>query len=1172
MRKKTFTGRLLLFALLFLGCSNLMTAHSQNALYASYAQGNAMYNQTNGNFQKDQARAFASLLAEARRAFDVDFIYESRILPGARLVMDVEKYKTVEEFLDELLKPYNLKYKKVLARAYVIYSNSTELKRLISAMDQSNGALANDMAHAGTAERSVPITGRIVDSKGIPLEGVSITVKGSSRGTLTDQNGNFKIQVDNESAVLVFSLVGYQTVEKPVAGRSDFQLSMVTQTTSLDDVVVVGYGTQKKSVVTGAISSVKASDLQDQPVQRIEDALQGRTTGVTIAASSGQPGEAPTVRIRGITSINNSDPLYVVDGVPLDDGGFDYLNPNDIESIEVLKDASSAAIYGARAASGVILVTTKHGKSGQMRVNYSGYVGTQAPARTLDLLNATQYATLRNESWVADVTDNPTGQILFPDPASLGKGTNWQAQIFDNHALENSHELSLSGGTDKSTFFASVGYFDQNGIVASPISWYKRLTVRLNGDHRLKSWLHFGENVGYSYIKNQGLGNTNSVFGGPLSSAINLDPLTPVVITDPAVLNAVPYSTEPVEYNGAGQPYAISNYVGQEETNPLAYIETQKGNGFSWSNNLISNAFLSVLPIKGLEIKTNIGTKLSWYGSTSFTPIYYLNGSTSNPITNYYQESDQVWIYDWSNTASYTRSFGLHHLMALVGTEAWKNSGYGINGNFQYEPVSSLSQASLGYVGGLPAADKVANGSNNVDHMVASDFARVTYDYDQRYLLTAQIRRDGSSRFGPDNKYGYFPGASVGWVLTRENFWPTNRAISFLKVRASYGVTGNDNIPDFAYVSTISGGRNYTFGNTYEQGYSPNAPPNPNLKWEQTTQTNAGFDAVLFNDFTAAFDVYDKKTTGMLLQEQLPLYVGVSGEPYGNIADMWNKGVELELGYSKKIGQVGFSVKGNVSYLKNQVTNVGVQPYLTGPTSLVGSAYELDRTAPGHAFNSFYGFKTEGIFQTQAEINSYVNKSGQLIQPNAKPGDFKFADLDGDGTIDANDRTFIGDPTPHWAYGGTITANYKGFDIVAFGLGAGGNKIWQGLRRLDIAAANYQTKALGRWTGPGTSNTYPRLVDNDPNGNFTNPSAFYLESGSYFRIKNLQIGYTLPQSLMNHFGLQRVRIYVSGYNLLTFTKYDGYDPEIGGGTTNYGIDQGFYPQARTYQAGLSVGF
>ena len=1159
----------MLFTLFFLGCSNLMNAHSQNAMLVSFAQANTnLSSQVPGQGQKDQARAFSSLLAEARKMFDVDFIYESKILPGTRLVMDVEKYRTVEEFLDDLLKPYNLKYKKVLPKAYVIYSNTAELKRLVSAIDHENGVVPEGLTHTGTeAARAVPITGRILDAKGIPLEGVSITVKGSSKGTLTDQNGNFKLQVDNENAVLVFSLIGYQTVEMPVGGRSDFQLSMTTQTQSLNDVVVVGYGTQKKSVVTGAISSVKASDLEDQPVYRVEDALQGRTTGVTVIASSGQPGAAPTVRVRGTTSINNSDPLYVVDGVPLDDGGFDYLNAGDIESVEVLKDAASAAIYGARAASGVILVTTKHGKSGSLRVSYNGYYGSQAPARTLDLLNATQYATLRNESSVASGAG-----IIFTDPASLGKGTDWQAQIFNKNASENSHELSLSGGTEKSTFFISLGYFDQNGIVASPISWYKRLTARINGDHRLKPWLHVGENVGYAYIKSQGLGNTNSVFGGPLSSAINLDPTTPVVITDPTILNNPnsTYNTEPVEFNAAGLPYAISNYVGQEETNPLAYIQTQKGNGYGWQNNLVSNGYVSILPIKGLEIRTSIGAKLAFYGSTSFTPIYYLNASTSNPITNYYQESDQGFIYDWENTASYNRSIGLHNFTVLAGASAWKNTGYGLNGNFQYVPVSSLGQASLNYVGGLPNADKVANGYNNVDHTVSSEFARLNYSFDDRYLLTGLIRRDGSSRFGPANKYGYFPGASVGWVITKEHFWPTNNTVNFLKIRASYGVTGNDNIPDFAYVSTISGGRNYSFGNTYEQGYSPNAPPNPTLKWEQTTQTNAGFDAVLFNNLSAAFDIYSKKTTGMLLQEQLPLYVGVSGEPYGNIADMTNKGVELELKYSKKVGQVNFSISGNVSYLQNEVTSLGVTPYLVG-TTLVGSAYELQRTAPGHAIGSFYGFQTLGIFQTQADINSYVNKSGQLIQPNAKPGDFKFADLNGDGSIGASDRTFIGDPTPKWTYGTTITAAWKGFDIVAFGLGVAGNKIWQGLRRLDIAQANYQTKALGRWTGPGSSNDFPRLVDGDPNGNFTNPSAFYLESGAFFRIKNLQIGYSLPQSLTSRYGIQKVRFYVAGYNLHTFTKYDGYDPEIGGGGAT-SIDQGYYPQARTWQGGLSVTF
>jgi TonB-linked SusC/RagA family outer membrane protein len=1170
MRKRTLTGRLLLFALFFLGCSNLMNARSQNAMLVSYAQASPNVSTQIPGAQKDQARAFASLLAEARRAFDVDFIYESKILPNTRLVMDIDKYKTVEEFLDGLLKPYNLKYKKVLPKAYVIYANTAELKRLVSAMDKQNGVVAEGQTHSeGEPVRAaVPVTGRIVDSKGVPLEGVSITIKGTSKGTLTDEGGNFKLNVDNENATVVISLIGYQTVEMSLAGKANIQISMITQTQSLNDVVVVGYGTQKKSVVTGSISSVKASDLEDQPVYRVEDALQGRTSGVTVIASSGQPGAAPTVRVRGTTSINNSDPLYVVDGVPLDDGGFDYLNASDIESVEVLKDAASAAIYGARAASGVILVTTKKGKSGSLRVSYNGYYGSQAPARKLSLLNATQYATLRNESSVAG-----GGGILFSNPGSLGKGTDWQAQIFDNNASENSHELSLSGGSEKSTFYISLGYFDQNGIVASPISWYKRLTARVNGDHKLKSWLHVGENVGYSYIRSQGLGNTNSVFGGPLSSAINLDPITPVLITDPNILNDPNsiYNTEQgIQRNAAGLPYAISNYVGQEETNPLAYIATQKGNSFAWSHNLVSNAYVAVLPLKGLEIKSSIGAKLAFYGNTSFTPVYFLNNSTSNPLTQYFQASNQVFVYDWENTASYARSVGLHNFTVLVGTSAWENTGYSLNGNFQNEPATSLATASLNYVGGLPNTDKIAGGGANVNHTVSSLLARLNYSYDDRYLLTALIRRDGSSRFGPDFHYGYFPGGSVGWVASREHFWPTNKVVNFLKIRGSYGVTGNDNIPDKAYVSTISGGRNYTFGNTYEQGFSPNAPPNPSLKWEQTTQINGGFDAVLFQNLSAAFDVYSKKTTGMLLQEQLPLYVGVSGEPYGNIANMTNKGVELELKYGRKIGAVNFSISGNVSYLKNRVTSLGVTPYLIG-TTLVGSAYELNRTQPGHAIGSFYGFKTEGIFQSQDQINAYVNKNGQLIQPNAKPGDFKFADLDGDGAIDANDRTFIGDPTPKWTYGTTITASWKGFDVVAFGLGVGGNEIWQGLRRLDIAQANYQTRALGRWTGPGTSNAFPRLVDGDPNGNFTKPSAFYLESGAFFRIKNLQIGYSLPQSLVGRYGIQKIRVYVAGYNLYTFTKYDGYDPEIGGGGAT-SIDQGIYPQARTWQGGLSVTF
>lgn len=1157
---------MLLFALLFLGNSDLMIARSQtNAWLTSYSAANLnMSHQVQD--QDGQARSISSILADARKVFDVDFIYESKVLPGTRVIMDVDKYKSVEDFLDELLRPYNLKYKKVLSRAYVIYSNSPELKRLVSSLLREGG-MNTELSAAGTADaRGIVITGRITDDKG-PLEGVSVVLKGTSRGTLTDKDGNFKLEVENSSAVLVFSLIGYQTQEEAVGSRTAIDLTMTSKSEGLNDVVVVGYGTQKKSVVTGAISSVKASDLEDQPVNRLEDALQGRTSGVTIAANSGQPGSTEQVRVRGTTSIGaNTDPLYVVDGVPLDGGGLDYLNPADIESIEVLKDAASQAIYGARAAAGVILVTTKKGKSGSMRVAYDGYVGTQAPARKLHLLDAQEYATIRNESSLAGGHG-----VVFADPASLGKGTDWQAQIFDNHASENSHQLSFSGGTDKSTFYTSLGYFDQNGIVADPISWYKRVTARFNGSHKMTPWLSFGENIGYSYIKNQGLGNTNSEFGGPLSSAINLDPTTPVVISDPNILNdpGSIYNTEPVMRNAAGQPYAISGPVGQEETNPLAYIKTREGNGYSWSDNIVADGYLGITPIKGLELRSSIGTKLAFWGSNSFTPIYYLNGSQSNSITNFYRDNENLFIWDWENTASYNRHIGLHNITGLIGTSAWENSGSAsINGNFQYMPVTSLGQATPNY--SLPNADKVANGGDGVVHRVSSEFARLMYSYDDKYLLEGQVRRDGSTQFGPNHKYGYFPGGSVGWVVSREQFMSAISALSFLKIRGSYGVTGNDNIASFLYESTVSGGRNYTLGNGYEIGYSPNAPPNPDLKWEQTSQVDVGFDAVLFNKLNVTFDAYNKKTSGLLLTEQLPLYVGASGNPTGNIAGMSNKGLELELRYSKKIGEVQLSFGGNGSLLRNRVTSLGVTKYLTGAT-LQSSLYELSRTMPGQPIGAFYGFKTLGIFQTQADVDNYVNKSGQMLLPNAKPGDFKWADLDGDGVITANDRTFIGDPTPHYTYGFTVSAAWKGFDLTVFGQGAGGNKIFQGLRRLDIQTANYSTKVLSRWTGPGSTNAYPRLVDGDPNDNFTYPSAFYLEPGAYFRIKTLQIGYTLPKALLHRWTMQKIRIYVTGYNLLTFTKYTGYDPEIGGGT-NTSIDRGFYPQARTLQAGLSVGF
>ncbi|WP_028295242.1 SusC/RagA family TonB-linked outer membrane protein [Olivibacter sitiensis] len=1004
-------------------------------------------------------------------------------------------------------------------------------------------------------------------SDGSPLPGVTVTIQGTTTATSTDVNGNYTISVPNAEAILVFSQIGMALQTAKVIVDGPLNISLLEGTNLLDELVVVGYGVQKKSVVTGAISSVKASDLETMPVTRVEQSLQGRASGLTIAANSGQPGSAATIRVRGITTFGNNNPLWVVDGVVVDAGGISYLNQSDIASIEVLKDAASQAIYGARAAAGVILVTTKRGAEGTMRINYNAFVGTSAPARKLSLLNATEYATLRNESALA------AGNALpFSNPQALGEGTDWQEQIFNNSAKRQNHELSVSGGNDKSTFYSSFGYLAQEGIVATDISDYKRINIRLNSEHKIGSWLKLGQNLGYSHEKSKGLGNTNSEFGGPLASAINLDPTTPVVETDPDVINSPnrPYRNNPVVRDANGNPYAISTQVAQEMTNPLAYIQTRLGN-HGWSDNIVGNVYGELTPIEGLTIRSTLGSKLSYWGNESFTPVFYLNATTQSVQNNFTRGFNRGFDWNLENTVSYTRTINDHNFTALVGQGAYyDNRARGLTVTYFDLPVDNFEDASLNYI--VSADQKNSTGYENVGHTVSSLFARLNYNYKEKYLVEGLIRRDGSSRFGANNKYGVFPSFSAGWVLTKEDFLAENTFFDLLKIRGGYGVVGNDNIGDFAYLSTIGGGRNYTIGltDTYTVGYSPNAPSNPDLKWEQTSQTNIGVEMVFLNNFNLTFDWYNKVTTGILQNPRIPAYVGAVGNPAANVADMKNSGVELELGYTDKIGEVNFSLNGNASYLRNEVTNIGAGVSFINGANFQSSSYPITRTMVGNAFNSFYGFQTLGIFQTQAEIDNYLNSEGQRIQPNARPGDFKWADLDGDGTIGENDRTFIGDPTPNWSFGFTLNLSWKNFDAMVFGQGVAGNKVFQGLRRLDISNANYQSKALGRWTGEGSSNTFPRLADDDPNNNFRYPSEFYLEDGSYFRFKTVQLGYSLPSTLTQKIKLQKARIYLMSENLLTFTKYSGFDPEIGGGILS--IDRGIYPQARSFMIGLNVAF
>lgn len=1020
----------------------------------------------------------------------------------------------------------------------------------------------------GLSAQSLQVSGRVIGATdNNPIPGVTVSVKGGTTSTSTDADGQYSLTISATEVVLEFRQLGMMTEEVAVNSSGVYNVSLRQDLTELEQVVVVGYGTQKKSVVTGAISSVKAADLESMPVTRIEQSLQGRTSGLTIASNSGQPGSAATIRVRGITTFGNNNPLWVVDGVVIDAGGISYLNQSDIESIEVLKDASSQAIYGARAAAGVILVTTKKGKAGAMRVNYNAYYGTSEPARKLSLLNGTEYATLRNESALA------AGNALpFANPQEFGEGTDWQEQIFNRSAQRHNHELSVSGGNEKSTFYGSFGYLSQEGIVASDISNFKRTNIRLNSEHKITDWLKLGQNLGYSHERSQGIGNTNSEFGGPLSAAINLDPLTPVVETDPDVINSPnrPYASNAVVRDAFGNPYGISQYVLQEMTNPLAYMQTRLGN-YGWSDNFVGNVYAELTPIEGLTFRSTLGSKLSYWGGESFTPVFYLNATNQNAQNNFTRGRDKGFDWNLENTVSYSRLIDDHSFEVLVGQGAYyDNRATGLSVTYYDLPVTNFDDASLNY--NIPTDQRNSYGYENPGHTVSSLFARVNYNYQEKYLLEALIRRDGSSRFGSNNKYGVFPSFSLGWVASKEDFLADVDAIDMLKFRGGYGVVGNDNIGDFAYIATVGGGRNYTIGLTdmYTVGYSPNAPSNPDLKWEETSQTNIGFDMTFLNRVSVTFDWYNKVTKGILQNPRIPFYVGAIGNPAANVADMKNTGVELELGYNNRWGEVDFSLNGNASYVRNEVTNIGAGVSFINGAGFQASSYNITRTMVGQPFNSFYGFETTGIFQTQAEIDAYTNAEGALIQPDARPGDFKWADLSNDGTIGEEDRTFIGDPTPTWGFGFTLNVAYKGFDAVVFGQGVAGNKIFQGLRRLDINNANYSTKALGRWTGAGSSDSYPRLSDNDPNNNFANPSDFYLEDGDYFRLKTLQLGYTIPSLLSKQIGLQKARIYVMSENLFTLTKYSGFDPEIGGGIMS--IDRGIYPQARSFMVGLNVTF
>ena len=1032
--------------------------------------------------------------------------------------------------------------------------------------------------------QDIQIKGVVVSGgDNLPLPGVNVVVKGTSIGTITDLDGQFSFAVPAKS-MLSITYIGYKPLEVAADGSKLMNITLQEDTETLDEVVVVGYGVQKKSVVTAAISRVTAEDLNNTTPSRIEDALKGKVSGVQITQSSGQPGADSKVRIRGVGTVNNSEPLYIVDGMPVD-GGINYLNPTDIQSVEILKDAASAAIYGARAANGVILVTTKSGVSGKTNITYDFTYGLQNPWKKRSVLNATEYMTLMNE---VAVNDGNAPKYLPEQIASAGKGTDWQDETFNYDAPVQSHQVSVNGGSEKIVYFLSLGYFDQEGIVGGNYgkSNYNRWSLRTNStynvfetkDRSFMNKMRVGVNISYARAKSSGI-ETNSEYGSILGSALAFDPTVPVYAANPeSVLASYPNAVK----DKNGKVYSIPAGGFQEIANPVGMLNAPTSSTLN-EDKFVASFWGELDLYEGLKFKSSYGADLAFWGNDGYTFPYFLATQGKN-ITQSSVFSNMHRGFTWQveNTLTYTKTFDdKHNLTVLLGQSAKEYTLRELYGDDYDLLETNPDKANINSAIADRDEERVAGGTGGFSNQtLASYFGRIDYNFDERYMIQATVRRDGSSNFGPNHKWAVFPSVSLGWNVTNEAFMDSRPDwFSNLKLRASWGKNGNERIGQFRYTSLMDGGQNYYFGSgdnaKMQYGSSPSKIANPNVKWEESEQLDLGFESRFFNNsLTFGFDYFKKKTNGMLMDQPIPAYVG-KGAPIANAGDMQNWGLEFESTYKLKINDFSFNVGANASYLNNKLIKLGNASgeaiYADAGASGVGS-YVKGRN--GEVYPYFYGYKTGGILQNQQQADEYNSKYGEKAQP----GDVIFLDIAGeksntpDGKITDADKTKIGKGMPDWTFGLSLGADWKGFDLNLFFQGTAGNDVFDFSQRGDIQAMNRPSWMLDRWIGEGTSNKIPRMTAVNPNRNWRS-SDLYIKDGSYVRLKTIQLGYSLPTSLLEKASLQRLRLFVTAENLFTFTSYDGFDPEIAAGDYfNIGVDKGIYPQSRTISVGANLTF
>lgn len=986
-----------------------------------------------------------------------------------------------------------------------------------------NGFLMLVLLSSGSLYAQHQVSGTVTDDFNEPLVGATVIISGTNRGAYTDEDGRFSIVAPSATDSLVVSYFGYEKQTLAIDGKSEIAIVLQESQFTTEEYVVIGYGRVRKSDLTGAVSRIDAEEVGKIPNASVSQLLQGKAAGVQVTPASGAPGAGAVIRIRGVGTLNNASPLFVVDGMLLDD--IDFLNPNDIESIEVLKDASATAIYGSRGANGVVIITTKSGVAGDSRISVQAYEGFQDVIRNISLTNANEYAILSNE-----LAENEGRAPTFADPSIYGEGTDWQDVIFDRAAIR-SYQVAFSGGSDKMTYRVSGDYFKQDGIIRD--GSFDRISLRVNNEYKVKPYLTVGHNLGLIY-------STRVGEAGILGNAYRADPTIP-----------------PFDSLGEFSNTTVNAPVGNAEAS-IFY-----NNNKSFSYRAVGNVFADLNFLKHFTLRTSLGVDVNAGFFKSFTPVFFVSPIQQNQESRLTAGLDRSQNLLWENTLSYIREWTDHRLSVVAGvttqTFAFENLG-GSRINFPGE-TEEFFFLNAGEIEGQ------TNYNSSFEWAMLSYLARANYSFNDRYLFTASVRRDGSSRFGKDNQYGVFPSVAVGWNIAEEVFWNPIDLVNRMKFRASWGVIGNDKIGAYPSTQVVSQNLNAIFGpdETLNTGASIITSANPAIRWESTTQLDIGLEFGIWNDrLSGEIDYYERTTNDILVAVPIPAYVGSANNPTINAATVRNSGIDISLSWRDLLGDFGYRITGMLSTVNNEVIELG-----EGNEEIFGGGLGVGgllgtRTVPGLPIGAFFGYEVDGVFQTQEEIDNSPNRGVEV------PGDLKFVDTNEDGVISTEDRTYLGSPVPTLIYNGELELTYKGIALSVSVYGQRGNKIINAKKMARFGTPNFETTYLDRWTGEGTSNTEPRITNG---GHNYEPSERFLEDGAFTRIRNIQLGYDLPSSVTNRIRMKQVQVYVSGSNLFTWQTYSGYTPEITSGSViAVGIDQGVYPISKIWTTGINIQF